>query len=199
MQGQSLVGPSDIHNTAPTAASGSALGFTQRELDWRAQRQQDLENRLLAQQSEDRRRAEQALAQRQREQLDQQRSRSIARNPHPCARYWGKGYSTDYIQQRVGRKPDGPAMTWPGNTKASAVRVGDIALFRDERFGHAAYVEALIWEVPAPMPSHLRISEMNWGPTQASPEAEQCNLAIGYAIREERIVPLSAIDRLWRP
>jgi hypothetical protein len=196
VQGQSLVGPSDIDNTA---ATGSALGFSQRELDWRAQRQQDLENRLRAQQSDDRRRAEQALAQRQREQLDQQRSRSVARNRHPCARYWGKGYSTDYIQQRVGHKPDGPAITWPGNTQASAVRVGDVALFRDERFGHAAYVEALIWEAPAPMPSHLRISEMNWGPPQAGPEAEQCNLTIGYAIREERIVPLSAIDRLWRP
>jgi surface antigen len=116
----------------------------------------------------------------------------------PCAKYYGHGYCTDYIQQRVGRKPPGDAGTWPGNVALSQIHHGDVAIFSLPLAGHVAYVE----EVARDKAGHVisvRVSEKNWGRVKADNESRQCVITENFNTVTSRTVPLNHIARVWRP
>jgi len=91
----------------------------------------------------------------------------------PCARYYGRGYCTDYVNSRTGVRQRGDAKDWPSNIGRLQVQSGDVAIF--PRQNHVAYIEAVTeWGTRIPSardkyPVRLRISEMNYpGPLDPS-------------------------------
>ncbi len=80
----------------------------------------------------------------------------------PCAPYYGKGYCTDYITQRMGRRPSGDPRTWPLNRDLSKIREGVAVVFAElTSSGHVAYVERVIRDTKG-IPVALEVSEMNY-------------------------------------
>jgi hypothetical protein len=96
--------------------------------------------------------------------------------PDPCTRYYGNGYCTDYVNQKIGKRIRGDAASWPANIQRIAVQAGDVAIFR--RINHVAYIEAvtergtMIPYAPGKYPTQLRISEWNYGPRDTSAPRE---------------------------
>lgn len=176
-----------------------AQKLAQRELERQTlQQRQETQRRQLDQQMQQRRDQAYLLQQRAREQSEQQ-GRIHSRSTDICAKYKGRGYSTDYIELRLGVRPIGPAAMWPGIATSSEIRVGDAALLAVGRLGHVVYVEELIWALPTREPSHLRVSEMNWGPTRTDHEGQTCHITAGFGIRNERTISVREVDRIWRP
>lgn len=117
----------------------------------------------------------------------------------PCAKYYGRGYCTDYIQERVGRKPSGDAGTWPGNAAISSIRVGDAAIFSIGSAGHVAYVEGVIADKATGKPKQIQISEKNWGQVLSGQENQQCVITTNFGKKGNRVVPITSVARVWRP
>lgn len=118
---------------------------------------------------------------------------------NPCSKYLGRGYCTDYIQQRLGRKPSGDAGTWPGNTSVASIRQGDVAIFNVGSYGHVAYVEQVIADKSG-KPTHIRVSEMNWAPVLPGAENQKCAITSNFGkVTTRPAVPIAAVARVWRP
>ena len=80
----------------------------------------------------------------------------------PCDAYYGKGYCTDYIGQRIGKRPRGDPRTWPLNRDVSQIRDGVAVVFAGlTSSGHVAYVESVIRDNKG-NPVALKVSEMNY-------------------------------------
>ena len=107
----------------------------------------------------------------------------------PCAQYYGRGYCTDYVNQRTGGRQRGDAGSWPSNIGRISVRRGDVAIFR--RQNHVAFVEEVTeWGTRIPSardryPVRLRISEMNYG-RRASGTPRECYVTVNFNVRTER-------------
>lgn len=117
----------------------------------------------------------------------------------PCANYYGRGYCTDYIQERIGRKPSGDAGTWSGNTPIASIRAGDIAIFAVGTSGHVAYVEEVITDKSTGRPVQIRISEKNWGAVLSGQENQRCIITSNFGKIGMRTVPISSVAKVWRP
>jgi len=118
----------------------------------------------------------------------------------PCARYYGKGYCTDYIQQRVGRKPRGNAGTWSSNIDPKTVRPGDVAIFSSPApWGHVAIVERVIYERNTDRPYQIDISEWNWGSASSKPEERACAVTQKFGKPTYRTVRVTTVKGYWRP
>ena len=80
-----------------------------------------------------------------------------------CAPYYGKGYCTDWISQRMSNRPRGDPNTWPVNGNLSTIRDGVAVVFGGlSSSGHVAYVERVNRDASG-KPLSLDISEMNYG------------------------------------
>lgn len=75
-----------------------------------------------------------------------------------------KGYSTDYIEQKTGKRQSGLASSWRGNVRVQGVQPGDVVLVRLRVPGamHAAFVEEVRRNAAGAV-STIRLSEWNWG------------------------------------
>lgn len=83
-----------------------------------------------------------------------------------CQPYYGQGYCTDYIAQRMGTRPRGVVgpSAWPANRDISQVREGVALIFGRlaPPAGHVAYVER-VERNQSGMPVAFEVSEMNYG------------------------------------
>ena len=113
-----------------------------------------------------------------------------------CLKYYGRGYCTDYVQQRLGIKQRGDAQDWTCNVAMIHVRKGDVAVFS---FHHVAVVEEVILD-KKDVPRHVRITEWNWGTVdRRDPEKNACIIADKFGVKTERIVKTASATCYWRP
>jgi len=100
-----------------------------------------------------------------------------------CASYYGRGYCTDYVNQRTGVRTRGDASRWPSNIGRISIEPGDVAIFRGRN--HVAYIEEITeWGTRIPsarnrFPMRFRISEMNWGRLDRSAPAS-CIVTVNF-------------------
>jgi hypothetical protein len=107
-----------------------------------------------------------------------------------------KGYSTDYIEQKTGKRQPGMASGWTGNVATGDVRAGDVALIRIRGTDaqHAAYVEEVRKSTDGT--TSLRLSEWNWGPMTN----QRCLVTENFGkLASGRWVALEAVAQVWRP
>ncbi len=118
-----------------------------------------------------------------------------------CAKYYGKGYCTDYIKQRTGNKQRGNAGTWTTNIQTKEVRQGDVIIFKSPGVGHVAVVERVIYERNTDKPYQVEISEMNWGRASSDAEKKACYVTEMFNQVGRRTVKVSdsSIKGFWRP
>jgi surface antigen len=117
-----------------------------------------------------------------------------------CAKYFGKGYCTDYIKQKVGKKPSGDAGTWNGNIDVKDVKPGDVAIFSSPSpTGHVAIVEKVIYERNTDKPYEIEITEWNWGAKSSNAEEVACYVTQKFNIQTRRTVRVNTVKAFWRP
>ena len=107
-----------------------------------------------------------------------------------------KGYSTDYIEQKTGKRQPGMASAWRGNVPTGDVQAGDVALIRIRGTDaqHAAFVEEVRKSDHGAV--SLRLSEWNWGPATD----QRCLVTDNFGKSAPgRWVTLDAVAQVWRP
>lgn len=110
-----------------------------------------------------------------------------------CTKYYGKGYCTDYVEQRVGKRQRGDAGKWSCNVAMVDVRVGDVAVFKGNN--HVAVVEQVDWTT-----RRVRVSEWNFGRVDRSdPEKVSCTITDKFGVRTERTIKIASASCYWRP
>jgi hypothetical protein len=108
-----------------------------------------------------------------------------------------KGYSTDYIEQKTGKRQPGLAGSWRGNVDLDRAEPGDVVLVRLRAPGamHAALVEEVRRGTGGAV-SAVRVSEWNWGRMTD----ERCLVTENFArLAPARWVDADAIALVWRP
>lgn len=116
-----------------------------------------------------------------------------------CAKYYGKGYCTDYIKERTGKKQSGNAGTWRGNIQVKEIRSGDVAIFGSPGVGHVAVIERVIYERNTDKPYEIEISEKNWGGASSNKEERDCYVTKMFNQIGRRTVRVSNVKAFWRP
>jgi hypothetical protein len=107
-----------------------------------------------------------------------------------------KGYSTDYIEQKTGKRQPGLASDWRGNLPVPDVAPGDVILIRLRVPGamHAALVDEVRTNADGTVNS-VRVSEWNWGPLTD----QRCLVTENFGrLSPIRWIPLDAIAYVWR-
>ena len=108
-----------------------------------------------------------------------------------------KGYSSDYIEQKLGKRQRGLPGSWRGNVAVRDVQAGDVALIALPAAGaqHAAYVEEVRRNAERAV-TGIRISEWNWGPTTNT----RCLITENFGKpAPERWIESSSVAAVWRP
>jgi hypothetical protein len=108
-----------------------------------------------------------------------------------------RGYSTDYIEAKTGRRQPGLASSWRGNIQPRDVRPGDVVLLRLRAPGamHAAYVEEVRKSADGALDG-IRVSEWNWGRMSDA----RCLVTENFGrLAPPRWIELSAVAHVWRP
>ena len=108
-----------------------------------------------------------------------------------------KGYSTDYIEQKTGKRQPGLAGSWRGNTRLDEIQAGDVELVRLRAPGamHAAIAEE-IKKNPDGTVASVRVSEWNWGPMKD----QRCLVTENFGrLASGRWIQAPDIAEVWRP
>lgn len=116
---------------------------------------------------------------------------ALAQISPECTKYLGKGFSTDYIKQRIGQVLPGNPIKWTGNINLNQVQPGDVAIFNIGSAGHVAFVEKVLHKDGQPV--SIYISEMNWGPLG------NCDRSDNFNVVTYRTVGIQKVARVWRP
>ena len=115
-----------------------------------------------------------------------------------CKRYIDqKGYSTDYIEEKTGKRQPGLAAAWRGNVAVREVQPGDVVLIRLRVPGamHAALAEEIARKSDGTV-ERIRVSEWNWGRTTDA----RCLVTENFGrLAPERWVDPDAVAYVWRP
>jgi len=108
-----------------------------------------------------------------------------------------KGYSTDYIERKTGKRQPGLAPQWKGNVEPDEVQVGDVV------FGYVANSTtaqrvALVDEVELKdgRPIAVIYSEWNQGGRYTD---RDCFITDKFGLPTSGRLPVPAILRVWRP
>ena len=107
-----------------------------------------------------------------------------------------KGYSTDYIEQKTGKRQPGLAGSWRGNISVQNVQPGDVVLLRLGVPGamHAALVEEVRKNAGGAV-SGIRVSEWNWGRMTH----HRCLVTENFGrLAPPRWIDLGAVAHVWR-
>jgi len=108
-----------------------------------------------------------------------------------------KGYSSDYIEQKLGKRQWGLPGSWRGNVAVRDVQAGDVVLIALTAAGaqHAAYVEE-VRRNPDGAVNGIRISEWNWGPMTNA----RCLITENFGkLAPERWIDAGSVAAVWRP
>ncbi len=118
---------------------------------------------------------------------------------HDCSRWIDKkGFSTDYIKQKTGKRQRGTADGWRGNVEPKAVQPGDVVItyIKDKgRRMRVSYVEDVRRNNDGSAAAVI-VTEWNEGKYIDEP----C-LVTDHFGRDSgpRTVPLDTVVRVWRP
>jgi hypothetical protein len=107
-----------------------------------------------------------------------------------------KGYSTDYIELKTGKRQPGLAGSWRGNVPVESVEPGDVALIRLRVPGamHASFVEEIRRNAEGKM-SAVRVSEWNWGKLTD----QRCLVTETFGrLAPVRWVDIDTVAHVWR-
>ena len=107
-----------------------------------------------------------------------------------------KGYSTEYIEQKTGKRQPGLAGSWRGNVPVKEVQPGDVALQRLHAPGamHAALVEEVRRDGAGAIAA-VRVSEWNWGKVTDA----RCLITENFGqLSPSRWIALNDIALVWR-
>jgi len=122
---------------------------------------------------------------------------SVVANTAPCLSYYGRGYCTDYIQRRTGRRQSGDAGRWQGNFPVTQGRGGDVAIFTyPAPFGHVAYIVRPVYAHNTANLIAYDIEEWNYGPQWVN---RTCGVTNKFGVVTSRRIAVSAVSRIWRP
>ncbi len=108
-----------------------------------------------------------------------------------------KGYSTDYIEHKIGKRQRGLASSWRGNVPVREVQAGDVVLIALGTPGaqHAAFAEEVRRNTDGTV-SAIRLSEWNWGRTTNG----RCLVTENFGrLAPERWIALNSVAQVWRP
>lgn len=108
-----------------------------------------------------------------------------------------KGYSTDYIEQKTGKRQPGLASEWRGNVPVEDVQPGDVILIRLSAAGaqHAALVDEVRKKADGTV-SEIRLSEWNWGPMTD----QRCLITENFGkLSPTRWITRDNVAHVWRP
>jgi hypothetical protein len=113
-------------------------------------------------------------------------------------RHWidKKGYSTDYIEQKTGKRQPGLAGSWRGNIPVGDVQSGDVVLLslRVPGARHAALAEEVRKSADGTV-SGILISEWNWGQMTD----KRCLVTENFGrLSPSRWIGLDAVEMVWR-
>lgn len=108
-----------------------------------------------------------------------------------------KGYSTDYIETKTGKRQPGLAPQWRGNVEPEAVQVGDV-VFGYVSGDNKAQRVALVDEVEQKdgKPVAVIYSEWNQGSRYTD---RDCFITDKFGLPTSGRLPVPAILRVWRP
>ncbi|HTN71473.1 MAG TPA: hypothetical protein VMO00_10340 [Methylomirabilota bacterium] len=108
-----------------------------------------------------------------------------------------KGYSTDYIEQKTGKRQPGLASEWRGNVPVEDLRPGDVILIRLSATGamHAALADEVRRNADGTV-SEIRLSEWNWGKMTD----QRCLITENFGkLSSTRWINRDAVAYVWRP
>ncbi|MDB5825881.1 MAG: hypothetical protein JWQ73_101 [Variovorax sp.] len=116
-----------------------------------------------------------------------------------CAKWLEqKGYSTDYIQQKVGARQRGFAQHWQGNVEPKDVQPGDVVIAFVGHKGknmRVAYVEDVRRDADGNSGA-VFVTEWN----QGKYTDERCFVTDHFGrLSESKPLTIGTIDRVWRP
>ena len=107
-----------------------------------------------------------------------------------------KDYSTDYIEQKNGKRQPGLASEWRGNIPVEDVQPGDVILIRLPVAGamHAALADEVRRNADGSV-SEIRLSEWNWGKMTD----QRCLITENFGkLSPTRWITRDAIAQVWR-
>ena len=108
-----------------------------------------------------------------------------------------RGYSTDYIEQKTGRRQSGLASEWRGNIQLEDLQPGDVVLIRLPAPGamHAALADEVRRNEDGTV-SGIRLSEWNWGKMTD----KQCLITENFGkLSPARWITRDVVAHVWRP
>ena len=108
-----------------------------------------------------------------------------------------KGYSTDYIESKTGKRQPGLAPQWKGNVEPDEVRVGDVVfgyVGNDGRGQRVSLVDEV--ELKDGKPVAVIYSEWNQGSRYTD---RDCFITDKFGLPTSGRLPVPAILRVWRP
>ena len=108
-----------------------------------------------------------------------------------------KGYSTDYVEQRTGKRQPGLANGWRGNREVQDIEPGDVVLvtLRAANAKHAAVAEEIARDRSNRV-VRVRVSEWNWGKTTDT----RCLVTENFGkLARPRWIPAEEIAAVWHP
>ena len=109
-----------------------------------------------------------------------------------------KGYSTDYIETKTGKRQPGLAPQWKGNVEPADVQVGDVLFTSVPNSATAqrvAMVDEVIREADGKA-SAVIYSEWNQGKRFTD---RDCLITDSFGLPTSGRLPVPAILRVWRP
>lgn len=118
-----------------------------------------------------------------------------------CQPYYGRGYCTDYITQRMGSHPRGVGPSvWPANRNVRQAQAGVALIFGNlaPPAGHVAYVERVVRQSNGD-PVSFEISEMNYGGGAKSGVPRECWVSNNFGVVTRRTISVndSSITGFW--
>jgi hypothetical protein len=116
-----------------------------------------------------------------------------------CAQWIDKkGYSTDYIKLKTGKRQKGAAVNWRANVEPKDVQPGDVVISYIREKGRnmrVAYVEEVRRGADGSAASVI-VSEWNVGKYID----ERCFVTDHFGrLAESRPMPIESINKVWRP
>ena len=109
-----------------------------------------------------------------------------------------KGYSTDYIETKTGKRQPGLAPQWKGNVEPADVQVGDVLFTyvpNSTTAQRVAMVDEVIREADGKA-SAVIYSEWNQGKRFVD---RDCLVTDSFGLPTSGRLPVPAILRVWRP
>lgn len=106
-----------------------------------------------------------------------------------------KGYSRDYIEQRLGTRP--PSRNrWHDNIRPDELQIGDVVAVTLWP-GHVALVEEIVRDHEG-KPQRMRVSSFNYGHGQGWID-RSCDVTVKFGVETSHWISLADAVGYWRP